>query len=121
MVIWSKVKVINSTGGMLSKPIYLNKIEDSGILCVKLKFTSIRRNTKSESVLTNAMLMKDFLQWVMIFEKGPENSSILMVSRNRTYISNWDYILKVLLHNEELFVRKYQNLLSPIIYWALAP
>jgi hypothetical protein len=57
----------------------------------------------------------------MIFEKGPENSSILMVSRNRTYISNWDYILKVLLHNEELFVRKYQNLLSPIIYWALAP
>jgi hypothetical protein len=57
----------------------------------------------------------------MIFKKGLENNSILMVSRNRTYISNWDYTSKVLFHKKELFVRKYQILLSPIIYWALAP
>jgi len=101
------VKVVSSIGGMLSKPIYLSKIEDSGILCVKLKFTNIQRNTKNEVVLTDAMLMKDSLQWVMIFKKGLENSSILMVSRNWTYINNWDYTSKVLLHNKELFVRKY--------------
>ena len=43
-----KVKVASSTGGMLSKPIHLSKIEDSGISCVEIKFTDIRRNTKSE-------------------------------------------------------------------------
>jgi hypothetical protein len=37
------VKVVSSTGGMLSKPIYLSKIEDSGISCVEIKFTDIVR------------------------------------------------------------------------------
>jgi hypothetical protein len=38
---------------MLSKPIYLNKIEDSGISCVEIKFIDIRRNTKSEANAIN--------------------------------------------------------------------
>ncbi len=51
------MKVVNSTsgssiGGMLSKPIYLSKIEDSGILCVEIKFTYIQNNTKSKAKAT---------------------------------------------------------------------
>ncbi len=37
-----------SIGRMLSKSIYLNKIKDSGILCVEIKFIDIQKNTKSE-------------------------------------------------------------------------
>jgi hypothetical protein len=39
------------------------------------------------SMLTDAMLVRDSLQWVMIFKKGPENSKILMVSTNQTFTS----------------------------------
>jgi hypothetical protein len=68
------------------------------------------------TVLTDAMLVQDSLQWVMIFNKGPENSKILMVSRNQTFTSKSEFYFKVLLHKKELFVRKHQSLLSSVIY-----
>jgi hypothetical protein len=42
------MKVVSSIGRMFSKPNYLNKIEDSEILCVQIKFIDIQKNTKSE-------------------------------------------------------------------------
>ena len=42
------MKAASSTGVLLSTPINLSKIKESGISCVEIKFTDIRRNTKSE-------------------------------------------------------------------------
>ncbi len=47
------MKVVSSIGGMLSKPIYLNKIEDTGISCEEIKLIDIQRNTKSEANVIN--------------------------------------------------------------------
>lgn len=45
------VQAISSTDEKLSTSINLSKIEVSGISCVEIKFTDMRRNAKSEGNL----------------------------------------------------------------------
>ncbi len=69
---------------MLSNPIYLNKIEDNGILCVKIKFIDIQKNAKSEG-----NFMSFYWHWSV-----KQNNQYIELKHVITKIHNEIYVFK---------------------------